>query len=59
MGTLLLSRRSWSVHLVRGRPGGRFHVGSGVDRLIARLGVAWPGVQEWLEQMPTKQIRHE
>jgi len=29
MGTLLLSRRSWSVHLVRGRPGGRFHVGSG------------------------------
>ena len=28
MGTLLLSRRSWSVHLVRGRPGGRFHVGS-------------------------------
>ena len=30
MGTLLLSRRSWSVHLVRGRPGGRFHVGLGV-----------------------------
>jgi len=29
MGTLLLSRRSWSVHLVRGRPGGRFYVGSG------------------------------
>jgi len=29
MGTLLLSRRSWSVHLVRGRPGGRFHEGSG------------------------------
>jgi len=29
MGTLLLSQRSWSVHLVRGRPGGRFHVGSG------------------------------
>ena len=29
MGTLLLSRRSWSVHLVRGQPGGRFHVGSG------------------------------
>ena len=29
MGTLLLPRRSWSVHLVRGRPGGRFHVGSG------------------------------
>jgi len=29
MGALLLSRRSWSVHLVRGRPGGRFHVGSG------------------------------
>jgi len=29
MGTLLLSRRSWSVHLVRGRPGGRFHVWSG------------------------------
>jgi len=28
MGTLL-SRRSWSVHLVRGRPGGRFHKGSG------------------------------
>jgi len=27
MGTL--SRRSWSVHLVRGRPGGRFHKGSG------------------------------
>ena len=26
---LLLSRRSWSVHLVRGRPGGRFHEGSG------------------------------
>ena len=25
MGTLLLSRRSWSVHLARGRPGGRFH----------------------------------
>ena len=39
MGTLLLSRRSWSVHLVRGRPGGRFLVGSGVDRPIARLGV--------------------
>jgi len=29
MGTLLLSRRSWSVHLVRGRPGGRFHERSG------------------------------
>jgi len=29
MGTLLLSRQSWSVHLVRGRPGGRFHEGSG------------------------------
>ena len=29
MGTLLVSRRGWSVHLVRGRPGGRFHVGSG------------------------------
>ena len=29
MGTLLLSRWSWSVHLARGRPGGRFHVGSG------------------------------
>jgi len=29
MGTLLLSRRSWSVHLVRGRPGGRFHEESG------------------------------
>jgi len=28
MGTLLLSRRSWSVHLVGGRPGGSFHVGS-------------------------------
>ena len=28
MGTLLLSRWSWSVHLVRGRLGGRFHVGS-------------------------------
>jgi len=27
MGTLLLSRRSWSVHLVRGRPGGRLHEG--------------------------------
>ena len=26
MGTLLLSRRSWSVHLVRGRPGGCSHV---------------------------------
>ena len=26
---LLLSRRSWSVHLARGRPGGRFRVGSG------------------------------
>jgi len=26
---LLLSRRSWSVHLVRGRAGGRFHEGSG------------------------------
>ena len=25
MGTLLLSRRSWSVHLVRGRLGERFH----------------------------------
>jgi len=24
-----LSRRSWSVHLVHGRPGGRFHKGSG------------------------------
>jgi len=30
MGALLLSRWSWSVHLVRGRPAGRFHVGSGV-----------------------------
>jgi len=29
VGTLLLSRWSWTVHLVRGRPGGRFHVGSG------------------------------
>jgi len=29
MATLLLSRRSWSVHLVRGRPGGRFRKGSG------------------------------
>jgi len=29
MGTLLLSRWSLSVHLVHGRPGGRFHVGSG------------------------------
>ena len=29
MGTLLLSRWSWSVHLVRGRPRRRFHVGSG------------------------------
>ena len=29
METLLLSRQSWSVHLVRGRAGGRFHVGSG------------------------------
>jgi len=29
MGTLLLSRQSWSVHLARGRPGGRFHVWSG------------------------------
>jgi len=41
MGTLLLSRRCWSVHLVRGRPGGRFHVDfsiSGADRPIARLG---------------------
>ena len=43
---LLLSRRSWSVYLVRGRPGGRYHVGSGVDRPIARLGVAWPGELE-------------
>ena len=43
---MLLSRRSRSVHLARGRPGGRFHVGSGVDRPIARLGVAWPGVRE-------------
>ena len=29
MGTLLLTRRSWPVHLVRGRPGGRFGEGSG------------------------------
>jgi len=29
MGTLLLSRWRWSVHLSRGRPGGCFHVGSG------------------------------
>ena len=29
MGTLLLSRWSSSVHLVRGRPGGRLHVRSG------------------------------
>jgi len=26
---MLLSRRSWSVQVTRGRPGGRFHVGSG------------------------------
>jgi len=26
---MLLSRRSWSVQLTRGRPGGCFHVGSG------------------------------
>jgi len=25
----LLSLRSWSIHLPRGRPGRRFHVGSG------------------------------
>ena len=29
MGTLLVSQRSWSVHLARGRPGGRSHAGSG------------------------------
>jgi len=29
MGTLLLSRWTWSVHLVRGRPGGHFHEGAG------------------------------
>ena len=29
MAALLLSRRSWSVCLVRSRSGGRFHVGSG------------------------------
>ena len=29
MAALLLTRRSWSVCLVRSRPGGRFHVGSG------------------------------
>ena len=29
MGTLLLSRQSWSVHLVRGQPGRRFHEGCG------------------------------
>ena len=29
MGTLLLSWQSWSVHLVRGRPGELFHEGSG------------------------------
>ena len=29
MGTLLLSQRSWSVHLVCGQTGGHFHVGSG------------------------------
>ena len=28
MGTSLLSQLSWSVHLERGRPGGRFLVGS-------------------------------
>ena len=34
------------IHLARGRPGGRFHEGSGVDQQIARLGIAWPGVAE-------------
>ena len=29
MGTLLLSQRSWSVHLVCDQTGGHFHVGSG------------------------------
>jgi len=59
MGTLLLSRQSWSVHLVRGRPGGRFHEGSGVDRPVARLGVAWPDVLEcYLAVLPHVRIWH-
>ena len=53
MGTLLLSWQSWSVHLVRGRPGGRFHVVSRVDRSIA-----WPGVRErYLAILPHMALR--
>ena len=47
MGLLLLSWWIWSVHLARGRPGGRFHVGSwSRPTTRARLGVAWHGERE-------------
>ena len=57
MGTPLLSRRSWSVHLVRGRPGGRFHEGSGVDQPKLDLPCVLSGIAT--SGNPVRQVRDQ
>jgi len=49
IGTLLLSQWSWPVHLARGRPGWRFHVGPGGRPTETLTSHSWacPSISSW------------